>query len=59
MGEGEREVHVRTFAAHGDGVRDADSVELPADHSAAFNGALDELSKVHHYPRLGAEPWRD
>lgn len=38
-----------TLAAHGDGIRYTDGVELPADHAAALDGTLDRLSEVKHY----------
>jgi hypothetical protein len=35
-----------TLAAHGDGVRDTDGVELPADHALLLDGVLDDLTKI-------------
>jgi hypothetical protein len=38
-----------TLAAHGDGIRNTNSVELPADHTLLLNGVLDDLAEVEDY----------
>lgn len=38
----------RTVAAHGDGVGNANGVELPTEHAFLFNRALHNLAKVQH-----------
>lgn len=38
-----------TLAAHGDGVRYTNGVELPADHAFLLDGVLDDLAKIKDY----------
>lgn len=39
---------ILTVAAHGDGIRHADGVELPAEHALLLDGPLDNLTKLEH-----------
>lgn len=42
-------VVVLTIAAHGNGVRHANSVELPAQHTFFFDRTLHYLTKIEHF----------